>query len=283
MITVFNCGYDSKHRTVLDMYRPNGTPDYTLLIIKTEAFFEQNKEFITIPANTAILYNKESYVHYGCHNPNYNDDWIHFDFSKEDLSFFEELNIPLDTPCPLSYVGQLSDYARLVVLETHTAHPFKEQIIDSLMRALLYSLSSQIHETPNEITTHKYYNEMNSIRIAIANAPHKKWSIDEMAKSIHMSPSYFQHLYKKLFATSCMQEVIQARLKNACFYLRTTDMSIQSLASFCGYENELHFMRQFKKYMNMTPTMYRAHYKQQEVSFTSNQSKSAGLPNPVKS
>lgn len=39
MITVGHCGYDSKHRTHLEMRRPCGTPDYTLLLVKTNAFF----------------------------------------------------------------------------------------------------------------------------------------------------------------------------------------------------------------------------------------------------
>ena len=34
-------------------------------------------------------------------------------------------------------------------------------------------------------------------------------------------------------------------------------MSIRSLSDFCGYDNELHFMRQFKKFVGMTPTEYR--------------------------
>lgn len=263
MITVFHCGYDSRHRSILDMYHPKGTPDYTLLIIKTEAFFEQHGEVIQTPANTVILYDKGSYVHYGCHKANYNDDWIHFDLSEEELPFLKGLHIPFNTPCSLSYAGHLSDYARLVVLEKHTSHPYREEVIDSLMRALLYALSSQLQEAPDEIVTHKYYDQMNSLRISILNAPHKKWSVEEMAKSIHMSPSYFQHLYQLLFGTSCIQEVIQARIKNACFYLRTTDMSVHSLAAFCGYDNELHFMRQFKKHTQMTPTQYRTYFKNQ--------------------
>jgi len=34
-------------------------------------------------------------------------------------------------------------------------------------------------------------------------------------------------------------------------------MSIRNLADFCGYENELHFMKQFKQYEGMTPSEYR--------------------------
>ena len=55
-----------------------------------------------------------------------------------------------------------------------------------------------------------------------------------------------------------LREVILARLRLAKFYLSTTDQSIQSLAALCGYESDLHFMKQFKKNMNMTPSQYRA-------------------------
>lgn len=263
MISVFNCGYDSRHQKPLDMLRPEGSLDYTLLLIKTGAFYEYERTYTDLPPNTVLFYDKHAYVHYGCHTSNYNDDWIHFDLEEEDLPFFTDLKIPFNTPVSLSYVGQLSEYTRLIVMEKHSAQPCRRQILDSLMRTLLYSLSSQIHAQPDRAASHKYYAVMNGLRVSILNAPHRKWTVQSMSESVHLSPSYFQHLYKELFGTSCMQDVISARLKNACFYLRTTEMSIQSLAGFCGYDNEFHFMRQFKKYNHMTPSQYRTHYRNQ--------------------
>jgi AraC family transcriptional regulator of arabinose operon len=58
-----------------------------------------------------------------------------------------------------------------------------------------------------------------------------------------------------------MQEVIMARIERAKFYLTTTDMSIKALSDFCGYESDLHFIRQFKKKEGLTPTEYRQLYK----------------------
>ena len=34
-------------------------------------------------------------------------------------------------------------------------------------------------------------------------------------------------------------------------------MDIASVAALCGYENQLHFMRQFKKFTGLTPSQYR--------------------------
>ena len=257
MISVFKCGYDSKHPTNFEMHRPHGSPDYSLLLVKTVAYFYVDGIPVDTQPNTVILYNKTAAVRYGCRRKNYNDDWIHFDMTEDEHPFFESLSIPCNVHCRLSCLGLLSDYARLVVLEQNGSHIHKEQILDSLMRSLLYSLSSQLQTVPDRKTAHKYYAVLNKLRMSILNAPHKKWTVPEMAQTVHMSPSYFQHLYKELFGISCMQDVIAARLKNARFYLRTSDMSIQSLAEFCGYENELHFMRQFKKQEGMTPSQYR--------------------------
>jgi AraC family transcriptional regulator of arabinose operon len=114
---------------------------------------------------------------------------------------------------------------------------------------------------PDARLSNKYYAPMHKLRLEIFNAPHKKWGVEQMAQSVYISPSYFQHLYKELFGISCIQDIIRARLKNACFYLCTTEMSIHALADFCGYENELHFMRQFKKQLGMTPSQYREQHR----------------------
>lgn len=260
MITIYNCGYDSRHQSAFEMHRTH-TPDYTLLLVKTSAYFHIDGQPMDTQPGTAVLYDKQADVWYGSRRPDYNDDWIHFDLEQNDMAFLESLKIPRNVPFLLRHMGQLSEYARMIVLEKNSGHLMKEQILDSLMRALLLSVSSQLMTAPDYRTSHKYYDTLNRLRMSILNAPHKKWTIGDMSATLHMSPSYLQHLYKQFFGTSCMQDVINARLKNARFYLRTTDMSIQALAEFIGYDNELHFMRQFKQQEGMTPTQYREKYR----------------------
>ena len=127
------------------------------------------------------------------------------------------------------------------------------------MRTLLYSLASQLLSSPDEAMENKYYSAMNELRMSILNTPHKKWTIEAMAELVHIS---FLSAASLPGAVWCFLHsgCDSARLKSARFYLRTTEMSIQSIAELCGYENELHFMRQFKKFTNMTPSQYRSHY-----------------------
>lgn len=260
MIVVTNCGHDSKHKVKFRMIRKTGVPNYILLLVKTEAFFELNGTIEITNPNMAILFDRNTYMHYGSKQDSYNDDWIHFDFVKEP-SLLNNLHIPFNKPVYLPQINHLSNYVRLLVQENHMDSLHKEQIQDSIMRILLYSLDSQITSLPTAVNHHKHYQIMNQLRMNIHNTPHRKWTVDNMADFVHMSPYYFQHLYKELYHISCIQEVILARMEMAKFYLTTTDMSIKDLSDFCGYDSDLHFVRQFKKKEGLTPSQYRKLYK----------------------
>ena len=71
-----------------------------------------------------------------------------------------------------------------------------------------------------------------------------------------MSQSYFLKIYKKLFQTSCSQDIQRSKLTYAKKLLLQTDMILQDIADQCGYDYS-HFMRLFKKEVGMTPTAYR--------------------------
>lgn len=256
MIIVNNCGYDYRHPAGFDLLRLHGSGDYLLLLIRTAAFFEIDGTCLDTPPNTAVLYQKTAHVHYGCRDHVFDNDWIHFDITGEE-SLLESLDIPFDQPFTLPDILPLSEYVRLIALERFAPRRQQEKILDPLMHALLYSLSAQYHAGQDDRFENRYFVPLHQIRMDIRNAPYKKWDVSAIAKSAHLSLTHFQRLYKGFFGTTCIQDIIQARIRSAQFYLRTTDMTIQALAAFCGYESELHFMRQFKKYTGLTPSQYR--------------------------
>lgn len=265
MFDVTFCGYNSMHQTALDRLQVHGYDDYLLLLIKTEFFFEKNGVFVDMPPNTIVIWNIHSYIHYGCRKPHFNDDWIHFTQYGEDADFLQKLGLPFDQPFTVPYISTLTEYSKLIVLESSSSNPYKENVINSLMHAMLYSIANQLHAKPDIHSKNKYYHPMNELRTEILNAPYQQWYISSLADRLHISTSHFQHLYKDFFGVTCNQDIISARIKHAQFYLRTTEMSICALATFCGYDNELHFMRQFKKITGLTPSQYRTACYHREV------------------
>ncbi|MCI9359426.1 MAG: helix-turn-helix transcriptional regulator [Hungatella sp.] len=261
MITINSCGHNSHHRKPCNIEHKAGVEDHLILLIKKEAWCFLNGRKYLLHPNALLLFPPKTYIHYGCDTIGYSDDWIHFTMEEEDLCFFSSLHIP---SCQIIYpydFHQLSEYVRLLSDNFHSASAYKRQITDSFMRIFLYSLKESLENPPGNSVTRKYYQSFSGLRTQIYNNPANPWTIHGLAASLCLSPSYFQHLYKDFFHCSCQQDIITARLKLAKYYLATSTMGIGEIADFCGYENELHFMRQFKKFVGVTPTNYRRNAK----------------------
>lgn len=81
--------------------------------------------------------------------------------------------------------------------------------------------------------------------------------VDMLADEVGMSRSGFQHLYKKMFGVSIMQDIIRGRIERSKRLLVSTDLTVAEIAERCGYGSAFAFMRQFKEKCGVTPTEYR--------------------------
>lgn len=261
MITVTKCGHDSHHSKPCDIEHANGLTHYLFLLVKTDAwFFIDGKRTFTQP-NMCIIFDKHTYIHYGRNVANYNDDWIHFDIEDSTSTLLELKHIRLNHPFYPADSRRLSHYIQLLTLEFHSPSQHANQIIDGLMSGLLYSLDADLSNSHQNTQLHKHYMQFSRIRTHLYNNPSDSWSAQKSAAQMGLSISYFQHLYKNFFGCPFQQDLINARLEQAKFYLSSSNMSIRSLSEFCGYENELHFMRQFKKFEGMTPSEFRREHR----------------------
>ena len=92
--------------------------------------------------------------------------------------------------------------------------------------------------------------------------PQLEWNISDIAEQLCISKSHLQRLYKQVFASSIKDDIISVRLKRAAQLLSHTDLRIREVALQCGYNNENHFMRQFREKTGMTATDYRKLHRQ---------------------
>ncbi|MCR5770392.1 MAG: AraC family transcriptional regulator [Butyrivibrio sp.] len=256
MITVSTCGYDSNHKKPCNVMYNLTSDEYLVLLIKTDAWFNIEGQIVETKPNMMIIYSPKSFINYGREEIGYNDDWIHFSLNDDDSLFMKNLNIPLNQPLYPYDFHSLTAIVELMSKAYHKETPHTNEIVDHYMHLFLDEISDQLSAVPAD-TTPKYYLELSQIRTSIYNAPAKNWSVNTFAEDLFISVSHFQHLYKEFFDTSCQKDIIDARLRLAKFYLTTTDLSIKEIADICGYENELHFMRQFKKFIGRTPTEFR--------------------------
>jgi len=269
MIKVFHCGHDSHHKKPCDILHPTGLNNYLFLLVKQHAWVYIDGQKHPVQPNSILLFAPNMPIHYGCDAAGYNDDWIHFDLFDDDRMLLDSFSFPYcDILHPRDF-HRLSDYAKMISDEFHLDGLYREDIIDRLMHIFLYALDDELKKTaecsavPSAIQ--KYHREFAQIRTQIYNAPSADWSVNRLADTLCLSCSHFQHLYKRFFGCSCQHDIILARIALAKFYLATTNMGICQLSLFCGYEADLHFMRQFKRYTGVTPSEYRMQTRSSDI------------------
>ncbi|MBQ4592340.1 MAG: helix-turn-helix transcriptional regulator [Clostridia bacterium] len=81
--------------------------------------------------------------------------------------------------------------------------------------------------------------------------------IAELAESEHLSVSRFREVFRRTFGCAPSEYIIGLRLQHARDLLAGTDLTIAEIAEMCGYNDELYFMRLFRKKTGMSARTYR--------------------------
>lgn len=268
MIKILKIGENAQHDSNFIVDRPIGHSAYLLLLIKTPARFfidsincnyntnknDLNNHMNDIPKNCAVIFKPhQKHLYCAAKNSFYTDDWMHID--KNSLTIPE--NFPFGIPILLHNPDDYYNLFHLINSEFYGNTPHKNSILNSLTDALI----KKIIDESNTAEFPDIYYSLATLREKIYSAPQNDWTIDKMAQSLNISNGYLHYIYKHFFHTTCISDVINSRIQNACELLSSTNKSIEEISYLCGYKNTEHFIRQFKKSQNITPAKYRkSHY-----------------------
>ena len=255
MYTISVGGCYANHPAPFKMYRPNGIPEYLLLFIRTKASFQiQERSFDVFP-NQVLIVNKNTPYQYFVTDTPYMDDWLHFDYTQAEIPFLPDI---LNKPITLSNATRIATYIHQILWEANYAHEeCQKSNVDMLMHILLNHLEDAVRFSKTGMSYSPYYGKMQELRLRLQANPNTNISLDTIAESMAISSSYFQHLYSQYFGISFRNDIISMRIEYAKELLVGTNESIENTAYLCGYNNEVHFYRQFRKIVGMTPTQYR--------------------------
>jgi AraC family transcriptional regulator len=82
-------------------------------------------------------------------------------------------------------------------------------------------------------------------------------TISAIANELEMSQYYFSRLFKQSMGLSPYQYVMQQRIEQAKYLLRTTPLSVAAIALQVGFFNQNQLTIQFRKFTGTTPSRYR--------------------------
>ncbi len=141
------------------------------------------------------------------------------------------------------------------ITDTSVLDTAEKNGIEKVVREAIQSLSDRKKAAESYITDYK--DLIYRLRRNIVSQPQKDWEMESISREIGISKSHLQRLYKQMFSTSIKDDVINSRIKRAMQLLEHTDMRVADIAEQCGYNNENHFMRQFKEKSSRTAAQFR--------------------------
>ena len=255
---IISLGYNTVCDSNFRMCRESVKGEYLLIHARSSICFEINGEKVHCSEGAVILYDGNTRQIFGADGKAVVYDWICF-APGSDSEFITSLGAAVNVPVRCSDSELSGSLIRKITNEFYSLDTRRNKMLDSLMRTLLIDFSESGlrygSETVQKADPH--YSRLMELREKIYRNPQLKWNVDTMAADVNMSRSYFQHIYREVFGVSCISDVISGKIEKAKELLSETECTVSQAAAMCGYDNEEHFMRQFKKIVGLTPTKYR--------------------------
>lgn len=233
--------------------RPNGLNCYTFLNFLNPVCILTPNGKTEIETNACYVYPPNTPHLFTSHGPLLHN-WFHFDES----SASEWINAGLNFNT-VYYVEQ-SDFISNIVHQIELEYTQKpknyEKMIDAKIRELFIRIG-RFDEKSSISVNSELLDKISEFRLTMFRNLSEKWSIQRMANTVHLSPSYFHSLYKEIYGISPNQDLINAKIKSAKNMLLDGEISIAEISYSLGYSSPDQFSHQFSSVTGLSPSMYR--------------------------
>ncbi|WP_051226813.1 helix-turn-helix domain-containing protein [Butyrivibrio sp. MC2013] len=271
LFRVIASGYNFVHPKGWNIYRPQGIGSYIIVYIRNRFYYDdcsEGAESRYSPYPAYMFYKPGQAQHFYLDHEEYADDWMHFEIDEEHRqeaeSFIDALSLPWGEPAVVGSNTEAGILFRLIGTELRKHGPSRDEILDCLLKSLLYKLSDICGSSGDagcaypSSTLESYRQSFDSLRNRLYQGGVAAGisSVDEIAGEMNLSTSYFQHIYKALYGIPVTRDLITARIEYAAYLLQNHAGSIGDIASSCGYESVEHFNRQFRKIKGCSPSRF---------------------------
>lgn len=234
--------------------RPVGLTTYTFLHFFNPVSILINEEIVETNPHACVIYAVGTPQFFVSSQP-LTHDWIHFEGElDEQLAQF-------GLSCDIIYYPEnpnfITELVREMEYEFYSGKSHSEEMLKLKTEELLIKFSRACAEGNLTVVDNSTHERFRLVREEIFSNLKDAWTVERMAKLTGLSKSRFYTLYRTIYGTSPMDDLIHARIESAKNGLLFSKQSIQEIAENLGYNNVTHFMRQFKGLTGTTPNQFR--------------------------
>lgn len=119
---------------------------------------------------------------------------------------------------------------------------------------LIYEIDKSVRNLNHEVEINYYIKKINYF---IDKYYSEKITLKQIAKELNLSPVYISSIYKNNTGITFSEQLLNVRMTNAEKMLIKQNLPTSKVAALCGFCDESHFRKTFKKFFNLNIKDYR--------------------------
>lgn len=253
-VSVFGGYYKKEESPDSAVYLPNGANEYHFLHFYSPMIFEFDGVSVETSENACIIFRPGKKQIFRGKYGGFKLDYIKFD---ADEMFFYNVNLPFDEVFYIKDNNDLAEQMKFITwaltdkLTNHEAAIGLAvvKVFDNIQKNRIFPTAKSKRES-----------EMNYRLVTMRNQVREnpeKWTVNLMADNFYLTRTHFTTLYKNYFGISPTDDIHNFIDEKAKKLLSSTDMTVNEIASSCGYSSPENFIRSFKKMNGVSPLQYR--------------------------
>lgn len=215
------------------------------LFVREKCFYLSAGDVFLLPPGVPIMYYPEE-----------QEPWRYYWFNisgnaAEDMA--KDMGFNENTPT--KHISLNSDFAAEFESVFILGQKQKECYYNAL--SVLYGLASKLCSSVETETYIKTSNLSERVKEIIAlNYKNPDFTIELLADIMHVSHSYICKLFKEETGTTIVKYLVNYRLDKSVELIKEQKMLIKDLCFSVGFNDELHFMKEFKRKYGVTVKQY---------------------------
>lgn len=166
----------------------------------------------------------------------------------------------------ISFSGEDKNYIDMLISKMHAEYHQTSEFSEQLLKNYLYELLAISYQKnvvadkenrSNYSENTKLTNEIYAALDFIQNNYKSNITLEDVAKHVNMSVTYFSKLFKKSTGIGFAKYLLSFKLKEAVVLLQTTSMSITDIALNTGFNSSQYFCKAFKIQCGTSPFQFR--------------------------
>ena len=237
--------------------RRDGMKNY-LLIVTTDGCGRMNwqGQSCVLEPGSAVLVDCELYQEYGT-VPGQEWHFYYLHFNALSIEGYRNVLLRKLTPVTLRSLDEAQKLMKQLYRTSFKNNVAAYAMISNIISGLLTEMVCSLTED-EENTTHLNRTDVASLAEFIRNNFYEDLHIDDFMKHTCLSRHYLIHVFERQIGMSPYRYLHMCRINYAQVLLKTTDMTITEIAYSIGYSNAAVFIRHFKSFNRVTPTIYRS-------------------------